>query len=68
MVHLLIIVALVIVAITAYSVGKDSGIEQGRTEILNENVVRAEIQFDSYQHQELADVLNSIKAPTQQPY
>ena len=68
MVHLLIIVALVIVAITAYSVGKDSGIEQGRTEILNENVVRAEIQFDSYQHQELADALNSIKAPTQQPY
>jgi len=68
MVHILIIVALAIVALTAYSVGKDTGIEQGRTEILKENVARAEIQFDSHQYQELEAVLESIKEPTNQPY
>ncbi|RLC33141.1 hypothetical protein DRH14_05380 [Candidatus Shapirobacteria bacterium] len=68
MVHLLIMVALVIVAITAYSVGKDDGIKQGRTEILTENMIRAEIQFDSHQYQELEAVLESIKEPINQPY
>ena len=44
MVYVLIVVALAIVALTAYSVGKDTGIEIGKDEILAENIVRINAQ------------------------